>query len=220
MGTFYCPPNSRKKEKLTTHIITNAHVLLSKYPNSGMYLGEDKNSLNLAPILQGLPRCRQIVTKNTHDNKCLDVLITNLHTLYQVPIIYPPLQPDCPTRAKPSDHLVPVAYPITGGTGAVTRQYQVKTVRPLPDSGMREIGEWLARKEWEEMGATEDPNKILEIFEEHINTKIHSIFPEKSFKVSNQDLPFINWKLMKLKRKVQRLYRTKGRKQDYLKLLR
>ena len=113
-----------------------------------------------------------------------------------------------------------MAYPITGGTGAVTRQYQVKTVRPLPDSGMREFGEWLARKEWEEMGATEDPNKLLEIFEEHINTKIHSIFPEKSFKVSNQDLPFINWKLMKLKRKVQRLYRTKGRKQDYLKLLR
>ena len=25
-GSFYCPPNSRKKEKLTTHIITNAHA--------------------------------------------------------------------------------------------------------------------------------------------------------------------------------------------------
>ena len=131
------PGFSRKKEKLTTHIITTAHVLLSKYPNCGMHLDGDRNSLNLAPILQGLPRCRQIVTKNTHDDKCLDVLITN-----QVPIICPGLQPDNPARAKPSDHLVPVAYPISGGSVAITRQYQVKTTRPLPDSG----GEFLKER--------------------------------------------------------------------------
>ena len=77
VGVFYCPPNSRKKDKLITHIVTNAHVLMSRYPNSGLWVGGDKNTLNLAPILQGLPRCRQIVSGNTHDDKCLNVLITH-----------------------------------------------------------------------------------------------------------------------------------------------
>ena len=141
LGAFYCPPNSRKKEKLTTHIITNSHALMTKYPNCGLHLGGDKNSLNLAPILQGLPKCRQIVTKNTHDSKCIDVLITNLHSLYQVPEVVAAIQPDNPRQAKPSDNLVPVAYPINGESGSVTREYHVKKVRPLPESGIRMFGQ-------------------------------------------------------------------------------
>ena len=84
---------------------------------------------------------------------------------------------------------------------------------------MREFGEWLAKEEWEEMEGVHEPNKKLDVFEEKINDKMDVIFPENSFKVSNQDRPFINWKLKKLKRKVQRLYRRKGRKEEYLKVL-
>jgi hypothetical protein len=136
MGALYCPPNSRKKEKLTTHIITNAHILMTKYPKAGIMIGGDKNSLNLSPILLGLPNCRQLVTQNTHNDKCLDILIPNLHTLYQPAIIVSPLQPDNPSKAKPSDHLVPILYPISGQSGSVPRQYRTKTSRPLPESGI------------------------------------------------------------------------------------
>ena len=104
MGAFYCPPNSKKKEKLITHIVNNAHVLMSRFPRAGLYIGGDKNTLNLSPIQQGLPRCRQIVTGNTHDNKCLDILITNLHNLYQPTVIVQPVLPDNPTKGKASDH--------------------------------------------------------------------------------------------------------------------
>ena len=81
---------------------------------------------------------------------------------------------------------------------------------------MREFGEWLAKEEWEEMEGVDEPNKKLDVFEEKIKAKMDAIFPEKSFKVSNQDLPFINWKLKKLKRKVQRLYRREVRKPKQL----
>ena len=121
LGALYCPPNSKKKEKLTTHIITNTHVLLSRFPKAGLLIGGDKNSLNLAPFLQGLPGCRQIVSGYTHNNKCLDILITNLQTLYQPPIIVEAIQPDNPAKSKPSDHLVPIAYPISNQSGSVPR---------------------------------------------------------------------------------------------------
>ena len=186
---------------------------MTKYPNCGLHLGGDKNSLNLAPILQGLPKCRQIVTRNTHDNKCIDVLITNLHSLYQVPEVVAAIQPDNPRQAKPSDHLVPVAYPINGESGSVTREYHVKKVRPLPESGIRMFGQWLASEEWGEMANQSSPDEKVKHFNTLMQSKMDTFFPEKSVKMSSQDLPFINWKLKKMKRKLQRLYKKNGRRQ-------
>ena len=151
--------NFKKDVEVITHIITNAHILMTKYPKAGLIVGGDKNSLNLSPILQGLPNCRQLVTQNTHNDKCLDILITNLHTLYQPPIIVSPLQPDNPSKAKPSDHLVPILYPITGQSRSVPRHYRTKTTRPLPESGIREFGSWLAGECWEELEQKEGPNE-------------------------------------------------------------
>ena len=219
VGAFYCPPNSKKKEKLTNHILTNAHILMSRYPNAGLYIGGDKNSLDLSPILQGLPRCRQIVAGNTHDNKCLDILITNLHNLYQPPVIVPGVLPDDRTKGKASDHLVPIAYPISNQSGSVSRLYQVKTTRPMPESGMREFGHWLANEEWIMIDSLSEPDLKEQQFTNQIEEKLSEIFPSKSVKISNHDLPFINGKLKKMKRKVQRLYKTPGRQQEYENLL-
>ena len=220
VGSFYCPPNSRKKEKLITHIITNTHILLTKYPNCGLFIGGDKNSLNIAPILLGLPKCWQVVTENTHNDKCLDILITNIHTLYQPIVIVEAVIPDDPRKIKPSDHLVPISYPITGQSGSVPRKYQTKVSQPLPLSGIREFGDWLAHEDWESLDMLDGPNQKLDKFSEYCSLKIKDIFLEKSVKMSNEDLPFINWKLKGMKRKVQRLYRMRDRREDdYIKAL-
>ena len=215
--SFYCPPKSRKKEKLITHIITNTHKLLTRFSKAGLFIGGDKNSLNLAPILQGLPRCRQVVTENTHGDKCIDVLITNIANLYQSPEVVPAVQPDDPTRAKPSDHLVPVMYPLSGATGSVSRTYATKTTRPLPDSGLRSFGQWLVSQDWAELEG--GPDQILGFFNQKVQTKFHEIFPEKTFKISNEDLPFIDWKLKKMKRNLMRVYRKEGKSDNYQILL-
>ena len=216
IGSFYCPPNSRKKEKLITHIIKNTHILMTKYPKGGIFIGGYKNSLNITPILLGLPKCRQVVTENTHNNKCLDILITNIHTLYQPVVISPPLQPDDPAKSKPSDHLVPILYPISGQSVSVSRTYQTKTTRPMPESGMRKFGEWLTQEEWAQVAQADGPDEKLEQLTNICTQKINHIFPDKKVKITNQDLPFITWKLKEMKRKLKRLYRAEGRKQKYL----
>ena len=212
---LYCPPNSRKKEKLVTHIVVNAHKLMTKYPNCGMLIGGDKNSLNIAPILQALPRFRQVVVGNTHKEKCLDILITNCHLLYQPVVIAPPCQPDDPAKAKPSDHLVPVLYPISGASGAVSRTYEERTSRPMPDSAIRQFGQWLASQDWSVINEDSNPDEMLACFDKLVEDQMKENFPEKKTKTTNQDLPFFDWKLKTKKRRLQRIYRKEGKSEKY-----
>ena len=106
LAGFYSPPRSRKNAKLLDHLISTFHSLLMKYPNCGWAAGGDKNQFPLAPLLGALPKCRQLVTKNTHKNsKIYDVILTNMGQFYSVPYIAPACQPDdSASGAVPSDH--------------------------------------------------------------------------------------------------------------------
>ena len=78
--SFYSPPKSKKNSKLLDHLISTTQFLLTKYPNAGIIMGGDKNDLNLAPLMRGVPRLKNIVTKNTYKNKILDVILTGART--------------------------------------------------------------------------------------------------------------------------------------------
>ena len=152
---------------------------MTKFPKCGLFIGGDRNSLNIGPILMGRPKSQQVVTENTHNDKCLDVLITNIHTLYQPIEISTAVIPDDPRKAKPSDHLVPIAYPITGQSGSVPRRYRTVVTQPLPVSGMRDFGEWLANESWEVLDKHEGPDEKLKLFSQQYSQKMKRIFPEK-----------------------------------------
>ena len=62
---FYSPPNSKKKMQLLDNMITNIHMLLTKYPKAVVVIGGDRNELSITPLLDSIPKLRQIVTKNT-----------------------------------------------------------------------------------------------------------------------------------------------------------
>merc|ERR1711954_362836 len=64
---FYSPPKSKKNSKLLDHLISTSHFLITKYPNAGIIMGGAKNDLNLAPLIRGVPRLKNIVTKNTYN---------------------------------------------------------------------------------------------------------------------------------------------------------
>ena len=54
--SFYSPPKSNKKSKLIDHILTATHILLNRYPAAGLIIGGDKNDLDIAPLIAGIPR--------------------------------------------------------------------------------------------------------------------------------------------------------------------
>lgn len=177
--SFYSPPKSRKKNKLIDFILTQSHILLTKYPKAGLVISGDKNDTKISPMINVLPGCKQIVTENTHGNKCLDIIIMNytMHCRYQIPEIVPPVLCDIPSTGQPSDHSVPVTRPITGLSGTVIRQYTTRTSRPMPDSAIREFGEWIVNEDWNGISDECFPDEQLLQFSEIINPKIDEISP-------------------------------------------
>ena len=87
--------------------------MFQKYPNAGVIIAGDRNNLLIEKLLLIDRSLRQIVTKNTRKDKCLDVILTNMGKFYNKPIICPPIKPDNINQGIPSDHKVPVAIPKT-----------------------------------------------------------------------------------------------------------
>ena len=219
---FYSPPNYRKNAKLVQHIISEMHQFLVKYPRAGFVCGGDRNKMQTSPITDALPRCIQTVTKFTYKNRKIhDVIFTNMSQLYAVPYIAPAVQPDVAGHGVPSDHDMAVAVPLAGaGEGAVTREFTLKSSRPLPDSKVREFGQWVAREDWGALRGNISSSHQAIILRQILDDKINKYFPIKLCRVSNSDKPWITKEIKQLDRWKKVEYRKHGKSIKYLNLLR
>ena len=146
--SFYSPPKKNRNTKIADHIVTTLQMLCTKYPECGLILGADKNHMDITPILNCGLRLRQVVDRNTRNGVILDIIIMNLNSYYNSPIIAPPIQPDHPRKGKPSDHSVPVCTPHTDRYRPARRNYRTIKYRPLPDSSVRKFGQWIIAEDW------------------------------------------------------------------------
>ena len=219
LAAIYSPPNYKKNSALQTHLITTMHHLLTLYPKAGYCIGGDHNSLPLGPIMAALPHCKQAVTLNTYKDKILDIILWNMSQYYSIPYIAKAVSPDRATHV-PSDHDNAVAVPLAGaGLEGRTREYRVKTNRPIPESGIRDMGIWLANVQWgEELRPDMSSEEQDQIFRSILTDKMQEIFPEKSVRVSNQDDPFITSDIKKLQMYLKREYNKRGKSEKYIKM--
>ena len=216
-ASFYSPPNSRKNSKLIDHLISSVHYLQSKYTNACFILGGDKNKLPLVPLLEGLPGFQQIVNKFTYKEKTLDVILTNCAHLFSNPITVEPVQPDDPNIGKPSDHLTVVAIPLDQSLNSIKREYIIKTVRPIPESGVEAFSNWLSLQEWSWLEDNLNPSRGVERWEEIIEEKINEICPSKNVKLSSKDKPFMTGSLKEEFRRLCRIYNKSGKSNNFKK---
>ena len=193
-------------------------MLAAKNPGSAIILGADKNYMDIRPLLNCGLRLRQCVDKPTRQGVILDVIIMTTFAYFNSPIIVPPIQPDDPTKGKPSDHSVPVCVPHTDRYTPPNRNYRTITYRPLPESGLRMFGEWIVTEGWEGVKGDLPPDQQTEIFENMIQQKLNIFCPEKTFRISSQDKPWITAELKKLNRLKVREYVKKGKSLKYKEL--
>ena len=213
---FYCPPRSRKMSKLIDYLVTNIHSLLTRYPDAGIMGGGDRNSLNLSPILAAVPRMQNIQQLPSLKEKNLDVLLTNMAPLYSIPIIAPPVLCDDPNKGVPSDHSVPIAYPITSATLGKLQKYKERTTRPLPESAVRQFGLALIEQDWTEMKSNDSSEKQEMTMQNILTSLIEEHCPTKTVKLRPQtDKPFITNELKTLDRKRKREYRKHRKSEKY-----
>ena len=58
---------------MADHIVSTLQMLSSKYQDWGVILGEDKNSIDIRPILSCGLRIRQVVDSSTRQGVVLDI---------------------------------------------------------------------------------------------------------------------------------------------------
>ena len=216
--SFYSPPKNRKNSRLADHLVGTLHMLNAKYPDSGIIMGADKNTMNITPLLSCGLRLHQIVDKVTINFKTLDIIIMNLKMFYNSPIIAPPLLPDDPENAKPSDHSVPVCTPHTDRYNPPHRNYKLHTYRPLPDSSVRKFGQWITAQRWEDLSHELPVTELTSRFENTLKANLNKFCPEKTIRISSQDKPWVNSELKKLHRLKSREWTKRGKTKKYLSL--
>ena len=67
--SFYSPPNNGRNTRLADHIVGTLHMLNTKYPDSGIILGGDKNDMDIKPILNCGLKLKKVVYKFTRQGK-------------------------------------------------------------------------------------------------------------------------------------------------------
>ena len=216
--SFYSPPNKQKNSKMSDHIVSTLHMLCSKYPESAIILGADRNSMDITPILNCGLKLRQIVNQNTRKDKILDILIMNTSSYYKTPVIAPPLLPDNPNTGKPSDHSVPVCIPHLDRHKPPERNYRVVKYRPLPQSGIDKFGRWIVSQSWDDIQSISNPTQQAKHFENLLLQKLNSFCPEKELKISSKDKPFITAELKRIDRLCNREYCKRGKTHKYFEL--
>ena len=158
--------------------------------------------MDTQPLEVALPKCKQIVTKCTYkQRKIHDVILTNMSSLFALPFVAPAVQVDIPGKGVPSDHDMAVAVPLAGaGLGAVTREYSTRTSRPMPDSAVRQFGQWITGEDWTEVKSVASTSQQGLLLKNILQDKTEQIFPQKQVRISNTDKPWVTQEIKKLDR--------------------
>ena len=213
--SFYIPPKSKKKSALIQHISLNYFILKSQYPDSAFVCGGDKNDLNTQLLLDIHPSFRQIVTKPTYKKSVLDVLVTDIGHYYLEPIIRPPVQPDNPAGACPSDHSIVFAKANVSPDQPVQREARYHTIRPLPDLALANFASWIQHESWEFVYNGTDTSDMVDRFNFLIQLNLDTHCPTQTVKSTNLDGKISSVAVKQASRRKNREYLKHGNSAKY-----
>ena len=144
----------------------------------------------------------------------MDLIITDIYTLYLPPIALKCLQVDENSVGVDSDHSPVLMSPHTDAQQPRSTNKNQITIRPLPDSSIRRFGQFLTSHKWEEVLQKENLDEKVMAFHNTLKNKLDEFFPTKTINQnSNLDKKWMSPELKDLHRRMQREY-WKNRKSD------
>ena len=212
VASIYSKPKSRKKTLLLDHIAETYHMLCSKYQHGLHFiLAGDTNDLKLESILSLSPNLKQVVNSATRGTKILDPIITTLSKFYQSPVCLPPLDNDPDKNGAPSDHKIVFMKPVNAINNNPARKVKMVKFRPLPESGIQEMGKWIVNHNWDEVSGASSAHDKAAIFQSILLDKVNLFLPEKIFNFTSEDQVWATPEIKDISRKKKREY-NKNRK--------
>ena len=221
-ASVYRKPGSKHKSDLQDHIAEAYNILSTKYQRGLHFIiAGDTNELDLRPILSLSPNLTQIVKNPTRLDpvtgveKMLDPVIMTLTTYYQTPQCLAPLDPDPDSNGKPSDHRIVVVQPISAINNQCTRSTRSIKTRPITQSGMNCMRNWLMTQNWNEVYEAESADEKAIQLQSMLVQSFEKFFPEKTLKINSDDQPWITHKLKALDRKRKREFHKNRRSEKW-----
>ena len=158
------------------------------------------------------------MTQPTYRLSVLDVLVTDIGQYYLVPIIRPPVQPDNPTSASPSDHSIAFAKTNTSTFLPVKRETKSHTVRPLPDVAITNFANWVQHESWEFVFNGVDSSDMVDRFNYLVQLNLDTHCPARTVKTNNLDEKITCPAVKQASRRKNREYSKHGNSAKYKEL--
>ena len=180
IGSYYISPRSRHKKETIDHIIDTIHTLRAKYDNEVNFLiAGDFNRVDITDVLDCYGALHQIISVTTRKSASLEIILTDLHTLFHPPTTLPPLQVDADKPGQDSDHNTVVFAP--KNNTQYKSQVKKKTIktRPLPESKKFSFENDLIRYPWDEVLFGRSVDEQVETFHNFLRSNLEKHFPEK-----------------------------------------
>ena len=194
----YHPPRSPLAQVLVDHLITTADALRVKYQAAKLVICGDFNRLNIDDIQHQL-NLTQVVDFPTHEQTTLDLIMSDLSQQYLPPQPLPPIGRSTHLsilwRPEPTHAATPPA--------PVTRSY-----RPMPDSALREFGQWITKHPWTEVLGEEDVHTKWNNYITTTMEAYHRCFPTRNGLLHPKDAAWMTPRIKRLLRQRNRVYHT------------
>ena len=219
-GSFYISPKSRHKSETIEHIIQSIHTLRAQFGNEIHFLiGGDFNKCDISDILDSYGAMKQIVSVSTRKSAILEIILTDLHTMFHPPTTIPPLQVDKDKIGKDSDHNIVVFAPKDNAQFKQIRKKKKVFTRPMPESQIANFEKELLCYPWEDESFTKKSvDEQTEFFHTFIRNKLDEYFPEKMVKISSLDKIWMSPSLKHINRCMKREFYKHRKSQKYTEL--
>ena len=216
---FYCPPKSKKKSALIEHMTLTLQSLRTTFPMAAAVISGDRNDLSIAKLLSVDPALRQIVRRNTRGQSVLTVVLTDLESFYEEPIIVDPIDVDDPGKGGvPSDHNGVVVTARTETDIPVKRIKIVRTIRPITSSSIENMGQVFTSEKWLFMDPELSSTQLTELFQFYTGEILNTFCPQKQVLSRPDDDPFVTENMKILKRSILREYEKRGKSLKYFEM--
>ena len=143
----------------------------------------DFNRLDVTDILDSYGALRQINSVPTRKTAILEIILTDLHTLFHPPTTLPPLQVDSDKQGKDGDHDIVVLAPVNNTQYRQERKKKTVITRPLPESKLSNFEQSVMSYPWEEAFRNKTVDEKVYIFHECLRSNLDRHFPEKTTKM-------------------------------------
>ena len=219
VGGYYVSPRAKNKQEVIEHIIDTIHNLRAQYDNQINFLiGGDFNRLAVDDILDCYGALKQVCSIPTRKSAVLEIVLTDLHTLYHPPTTLPPLQVDDDKVGKDSDHNIVLFAPKQNMKYKRERKKKIVKTRPIPESQIVKFEQELALQPWDQLFQGKSVDDQAEMFHEWLRISLGKFFPEKQTKMSNLDQKWMSPHLKQIHRNMTREYCKNRRSDKYKKL--